>query len=66
MNIVRDRKRAGLTQADWWNRIGITQSGGSRYEKGDRAIPKPIETLLRLAYGRHGEASRLFAELRRK
>jgi DNA-binding transcriptional regulator YiaG len=43
------RKRAGLNQHDFWNRIGVTQSGGSRYENG-RAIPKPVRILLDLAY----------------
>lgn len=66
MNVVKVRDSLKLTQQQFWTRIGITQSGGSRYEKGDRAIPQPITTLLTLAYGRHGEASRLFADLRRK
>jgi len=28
------RKRLGLNQAEFWGRIEVTQSGGSRYENG--------------------------------
>ena len=32
---IRDiRKKLGLNQMDFWSRIGVTQSGGSRYESG--------------------------------
>jgi transcriptional regulator with XRE-family HTH domain len=48
--VSRLRKRLGLNQSQFWNRLGITQSAGSRYEKG-RAIRKPIAILLELAYG---------------
>jgi transcriptional regulator with XRE-family HTH domain len=43
------RKAQGLNmnQANFWKRIGITQSGGSRYEAG-RDIPKPVQLLLAL------------------
>jgi transcriptional regulator with XRE-family HTH domain len=41
------RKAAGINQAEFWNRFGVTQSGGSRYESG-RAIPKPIKLLMAL------------------
>ena len=37
----------GLTQHDFWGQIGVTQSGGSRYESG-RDVPKPVEELVRL------------------
>ncbi|MBS0554874.1 MAG: helix-turn-helix transcriptional regulator, partial [Proteobacteria bacterium] len=43
------RKKNGMIQADFWGRIGITQSGGSRYEC-DRNIPETVLTLLHLAY----------------
>jgi transcriptional regulator with XRE-family HTH domain len=39
-----------LNQSEFWSRIGVTQSGGSRYESG-RTMPKPVQTLLVLAYG---------------
>jgi DNA-binding transcriptional regulator YiaG len=41
------RKKSGLNQLDFWQRFGITQSGGSRYETG-RALPKPAKILLAL------------------
>ena len=37
---IRDiRKKLGLNQMDFWSRIGVTQSGGSRYESG-RNMPE--------------------------
>jgi transcriptional regulator with XRE-family HTH domain len=44
------RKRTGLIQAEFWRRVGVTQSGGSRYENG-RPLSKSVRTLLVLAYG---------------
>lgn len=43
------RQRLGLNQAEFWKRVGVTQSGGSRYEN-DRRIPKPVLELLRAIY----------------
>jgi transcriptional regulator with XRE-family HTH domain len=43
------RKRLGLNQADFWSRVAVTQSGGSRYENG-RAMPKPVRILLGIVY----------------
>jgi len=43
------RKRLGLNQQEFWTKIGVTQSGGSRYESG-RNMPKPVRELLRLVY----------------
>ena len=34
---------------DFWSQIGVTQSGGSRYESG-RPMSKPVRELLRLVY----------------
>ena len=44
------RRRLGLNQYDFWTPLGLTQSGGSRYETG-RRIPRPTQILLDLAYG---------------
>ena len=33
----------------FWSKIGVTQSGGSRYESG-RNMPKPVRELLRLVH----------------
>jgi predicted transcriptional regulator len=46
------RKKLGINQMDFWSRLGVTQSGGSRYESG-RAMPKPVRELLRLVYVKH-------------
>jgi transcriptional regulator with XRE-family HTH domain len=43
------RRRLGLNQQEFWSRIGVTQSGGSRYESG-RTMPKPVRELLRLVH----------------
>lgn len=43
------RKKLGLNQMDFWSQIGVTQSGGSRYESG-RSMPRPVRELLRLVY----------------
>ena len=43
------RVQLDLNQQEFWNAIGVTQSGGSRYEN-DRRIPKPVMELLRLRY----------------
>lgn len=43
------RRRLRLNQQEFWSRIGVTQSGGSRYESG-RAMPKPVRELLRLVH----------------
>ena len=46
------RKKLGLNQMDFWSEIGVTQSGGSRYESG-RSMSKPVRELLRLVYVEH-------------
>ena len=43
------RRRLGLNQQEFWSAIGVTQSGGSRYETG-RSMPKPVCELLRLVH----------------
>ena len=66
------RKRLGLNQSDFWARIGVTQSGGSRYESG-RALPKPVRELVRLVYLRgvpleiaNGADLRIAAQLKKQ
>lgn len=46
------RKKLSLNQMDFWSQIGVTQSGGSRYESG-RSMSKPVCELLRLVYLEH-------------
>ncbi len=58
------RLKSGKNQTDWWSVVGITQSGGSRYENGQCHIPEPVAMLLDLVYGHRGEA--LLKKLREK
>ncbi|MGD9787486.1 MAG: helix-turn-helix domain-containing protein [Sulfuricellaceae bacterium] len=55
------RKRLGLNQQEFWTKIGVTQSGGSRYESG-RNMPKPVRELLRLVYVEELDLSRVKKE----
>jgi hypothetical protein len=43
------RQRLGLNQQQFWSAVGVTQSGGSRYESG-RDMPKPVTELVRLVH----------------
>ena len=43
------RHRLKMNQQEFWARIGVTQSGGSRYESG-RRMPKPVRELLRIVH----------------
>lgn len=42
------RLKQGLNQSEFWGSLGVTQSGGSRYESG-RNIPVPVRALIALA-----------------
>ena len=66
------RKRLSMNQSDFWARLGVTQSGGSRYESG-RALPKPVRELVRLVYLRgvpleiaNGTDLRIAAQLKKQ
>jgi hypothetical protein len=39
------RRSRGETQAEFWTRFGVTQSGGSRHKSG-REMPLPTATLV--------------------
>ncbi len=58
------RERAKLRQTEFWNLIGLSQTAGSRYESGKRRIPRNIELLLQLIYGKCEDAVALFVRLR--
>ncbi len=60
----RTRWRLGQNQHDFWSRIGVTQSGGSRYESG-RRIPRPVQILLTLRCGTPRQARLLVDRIRR-
>lgn len=46
-NVADYRRKLGLNQIDFWSSLGVTQSGGSRYESG-RRLPSPVALLLTL------------------
>ena len=43
------RQGLGLNQAEFWERLEVTQSSGSRYENG-RAMPRPVRRYSNLVY----------------
>jgi transcriptional regulator with XRE-family HTH domain len=49
INAREIRRKLGLNQQQFWSRLGVTQSGGSRYESG-RNMPRPVQHLLRLVH----------------
>lgn len=56
---IRDiRKQLGMNQFDFWSQVGVTQSGGSRYEAG-RNMPKPVRELVRLVHIERVDLSKL-------
>lgn len=57
------RKKLNVNQSEFWSRVGIGQSAGSRYETG-RSIPRPVQMLLRIAYGAKAQAARQLEVLR--
>lgn len=59
------RAKLKMTQGEFWSRVAVTQSGGSRYESG-RPIPAPVQKLLTLAYGKPNVAVKVFDDLRAK
>lgn len=61
IKLLRTKQR--LNQHQFWSRLGVTQSGGSRYESG-RNAPAPTQTLIDLVYGPKKRALELLAELR--
>lgn len=63
MDVAKLRKSLNMSQEEFWGRIGITQSGGSRYESG-RRVPEPVRLLLVLAYGRAKDRDAALRHLR--
>jgi transcriptional regulator with XRE-family HTH domain len=57
------RKKLRINQADFWSRVQVTQSGGSRYEHG-RTIPKAMLYLLHFAFAPEKRALELLTYLR--
>ena len=59
------RKTIKLSQSAFWEPLGVTQSGSSRYEAG-RKIPKPVQVLLNLALGNPESGVALYDSLRNR
>lgn len=57
------RSKLGINQSEFWSRISVTQSGGSRYESG-RSLPRPVRLLLHLAYAPEKQAMAILKKLR--
>lgn len=57
------RKKLGLNQFDFWGRVGVAQSGGSRYESG-RSMPIQIAWAVHIAYGTEAQAAAMVKSLR--
>lgn len=58
INPLALRRNMGLNQNDFWAALGVTQSGGSRYENG-RAMPKPVAALLELVHVKQLDLQRI-------
>ncbi len=52
------RRKLGMNQSQFWSKIGVTQSGGSRYESG-RNIPRPVQALLKLVHVEQVDISKI-------
>jgi transcriptional regulator with XRE-family HTH domain len=64
LSIIDVRTKLGLNQSEFWRRIGVTQSGGSRYENG-RTMPTPTAILFELVFmGTDTTAAEALAVLR--
>lgn len=63
INPRETRRRLGMNQQQFWSKLGVTQSGGSRYESG-RPMPKPTNTLALIAYGTKKQAETAIKQLR--
>ena len=57
------RRKMDISQFEFWSRIGVTQSGGSRYETM-RKVPKPTQTVIDLTYGPLNAAVERLAAMR--
>ena len=62
-DLIQLRQKWGLRQAEFWGRIGVTQSAGSRYEKGPRVPPKPVAMLVAITYGSARDRQRVLDSL---
>ena len=59
------RKSKNMNQGEFWSRLCVTQSGGSRYESG-RKVPTSTMMLMQIAYGTEAQANVIVEALRSK
>jgi len=59
------RKSRRENQKDFWARVKVTQSGGSRYESGHHQMPEQVEILLAMVYSKGADARALLSEMRK-
>lgn len=66
-NMIRAKRLlTGQNQQKFWTTLGVTQSGGSRYESG-RDMPEPTKMLMDLVYEKsHKKAVERLIRLRKK
>ena len=57
------RIKLNLNQSEFWNRVKVTQSAGSRYETG-RKLSNPVQLLLHLTYAPEAQALAMLNHLR--
>jgi len=60
-NPAEIRHRLGLNQHEFWGKLGVTQSGGSRYESG-RNMPRPVRELFRIVHIERVDLGRIRGE----
>lgn len=57
------RRKMDISQSEFWSRIGVTQSGGSRYETM-RKVPNTTQAVIDLTYGPLNAAVERLAAMR--
>lgn len=50
LNLAEVRASTGLTQAEFWEQVGVTQATGSRYESGASSVPATVLDAVRLVF----------------
>ena len=48
------RAKRAENQVEFWSRVSVSQSSGSRFESG-MPMPRPVQTLFQIAYGTQRE-----------
>lgn len=64
MNLRKLREKTGLNQNEFWSRIGVSQSSGSRLENENRDLSEPLRRLIIIAYGEPKESRQVIEQIR--